>query len=132
MSMRFNILKWNALVAVLWLATGSWAAGPTAREPGGGAALPRLDAIPPSGKAREGGFDGRYGMEPTTAEAELDTLCAQGSRGLIMVSNATWRKCGGKPKGASMGPEYYPAMPPWNKAGTGAAAQIMDHSKMKH
>ena len=69
-------------------------------------------------------------MEPTSARYSLATRCAQASRGLIMLDNATWKRCGGKPEGAARGPGYYPAMPPWNKAGTGQA-RTMDHSRMK-
>lgn len=94
--------------------------------------LKPLSAIPESGKAREAGFDDRYTMEPTTAAANLATLCAQGTRGLVMLDNAIWKQCGDKPKGASKGPGFYPAVPPWNKAGTGESPKPMDHSKMAH
>lgn len=100
-------------------------------ESGVGQALKVLKAIPPSGRAREAGFDGRYGIEPTSAEYDLATLCAEGSRGLIMLDNATWERCGGKPRGAAKGAGYYPALPPWNKAGTGET-HSMDHSMMGH
>lgn len=65
--------------------------------------LQKLKQMPVSGKSREAGFDGRYVMESTSADAALATRCAQASRGLIMVDNATWAKCGGKPEGWSMG-----------------------------
>lgn len=97
----------------------------------GGAALTKLDAIPASGKAREAGFDDRYVMEPTSARYDIATQCAHGSRGLIMLDNATWERCGGKPKGASKGPGYYPPMFPWYKDGTGKT-HSMDHSQMGH
>ena len=103
----------------------------TYMESGVGQALKPLKAIPPSGRAREAGFDGRYGIEPTSAEYDLATLCAEGSRGLIMLDNATWARCGGKPKGAAKGAGYYPPLPPWNKAGTGQT-HSMDHSMMGH
>jgi len=62
---------------------------------------------------------------------DFASLCAQGSRGLIMLDNETWEKCGGKPDGAAQGAGYYPALPPWNKAGTGEVQEI-DHSTMQH
>ncbi len=107
------------------------AASPQYRDTGEVKTLDKLNTIPPSGRAREAGFDGRYAMEPTSAQHELATLCANGSRGLIMLDNATWDKCGGKSEGASKGPGHYPAMPPWNKEGTGDTFQ-MDHSMMGH
>lgn len=94
-------------------------------KPGG---LQKLDKLPASGKSREAGFDENYAMESTTVENDLATRCAQASRGLVMLDNATWQKCGGKPAGAAKGAGYYPAMPPWNKEGTGKAAP-MDHSR---
>jgi hypothetical protein len=72
--------------------------------------LGRLDRVPDSGRAREAGSDGRYAMESTTVEASLATRCAQASRGLIMLDNAGWKACGGKPKGAPTGPKPAPAM----------------------
>ena len=87
-----------------------------------------LKTIPKSGKAREGGYDQRYAMEPTTIRTSLARRCALGSRGIIMLDNATWKRCGGKPKGAARGAGYYPAIPPWNKAGTGKTS-TMDHSR---
>jgi hypothetical protein len=72
--------------------------------------LGRLDQVPHSGRAREAGSDGRYAMESTTVEASLATRCAQASRGLIMLDNAGWKACGGKPKGAAPGPKPAPAM----------------------
>ncbi len=91
--------------------------------------LPTLATIPSSGKAREAGFDNRYGMEPTSIDSELAIRCAHGSRGIVMLDNAIWQQCGGKPQGASLGPGYYPAVPPWNQEGTG---KVMDHSMMNH
>ncbi len=81
--------------------------------------LNRLSAMPPSGRPREAGYDGRYAMEPTSTRTRLSEKCAQATRGLIMLDNATWRRCGGKPKGASMGV-------------TNQTGGQMDHSKMKH
>lgn len=101
------------------------------RSGGYDAKLQKLDKIPASGRAREATADDRYIMESTSALNDIATRCAHGSRGLVMVDNATWKECGGKPEGASKGPGYYPAMPPWNKAGTGETFQ-MDHSKMQH
>lgn len=86
--------------------------------------LSTLREIPPSGRAREAGTDGRYAMEPTTAVNSLATQCAQASRGLIMLDNATWKRCGGKPKGASMGVRKSPD--------GNMDHSTMDHSKMKH
>ncbi len=63
-----------------------------------------LTTQPQSGKAREAGFDGRYAMEPTSISNTLATRCAQASRGLIMLDNVTWARCGGKPKGVDEGP----------------------------
>ena len=84
--------------------------------------LPILRSMPASGSAREAGYDGRYGMESTTTRNKLATQCAQASRGLIMMDNATWKKCGGKPQGAAKGPSA--------KSEQGAA---MDHSQhMQH
>ena len=62
--------------------------------------LQKLSAIPASGKAREGGFDGRYVMESKDVSNPLPTRCAQASRGLVMMSNEEWSRCGGKPDGA--------------------------------
>ena len=92
------------------------------------AKLQKLDKLPDSGRGREATADGRYLMESTSAWNDVETQCAHASRGLVMIDNATWEKCGGKPEGASKGPGYYPAMPPWNKEGTGETFQ-MDHSK---
>jgi hypothetical protein len=65
--------------------------------------LKSLSTMPPSGRAREAGSDGRYAMEATSVETPLEVKCAQATRGIIMLDNATWKRCGGKPKGASMG-----------------------------
>ncbi|MGD8567582.1 MAG: hypothetical protein PVJ39_05820 [Gammaproteobacteria bacterium] len=65
--------------------------------------LQRLDALPPSGKSREAGFDGSYFMQNTALNQPLEVKCALGSRGLIMLDNDTWTKCGGKPAGWSQG-----------------------------
>jgi hypothetical protein len=62
-------------------------------------ALQRLDALPPSGKSREAGYDGSYFMRSTALNQPLEVKCALGSRGLIMLDNDTWTKCGGKPAG---------------------------------
>jgi hypothetical protein len=86
--------------------------------------LSTLREIPPSGRAREAGSDSRYAMEPTTVVNSLATQCAQASRGLIMLDNATWKRCGGKPKGASMGVKKGPD--------GNMDHSTMDHSKMKH
>ena len=90
-----------------------------------------LKKMPESGKVREGGYDSSNAMEPTSVRDTLARRCALASRGIIMLDNATWKRCGGKPKGAARGAGYYPAMPPWNKAGKGKT-KAMDHSKMGH
>ncbi len=64
------------------------------------AALQKLAAMPASGKVREGGYDGRYIMESTDVANALSARCAQASRGLVMMNNAEWSRCGGKPDGA--------------------------------
>jgi hypothetical protein len=87
--------------------------------------------MPASGKAREAGFNDCYVMEPTSSRDEIATQCAQGTRGLIMLDNATWERCGGKAKGASKGPSYYRPVFPWSKKGTGKI-HSMDHSQMGH
>lgn len=89
--------------------------------------LQKLESMQPSGRSREATSDGRYNMEPTTVENDLATQCALGSRGIVMLDNATWKKCGGKPKGAAKGAGYYPAIPPWNKEGRGKTSDV-DHS----
>ena len=66
----------------------------------GKAELQKLAAIPTSGKAREGGYDDRYVMESTDVSNALQIRCAQASRGLVMMNNAEWSRCGGKPEGA--------------------------------
>ena len=65
------------------------------------AALQKLAVMPTSGKAREGGYDGRYVMESTDVSTALSTRCAQASRGLVMMNNAEWLRCGGRPDGAA-------------------------------
>lgn len=66
--------------------------------------LQRLPELPASGKGREAGYDGRYAMEATSVNDDLQTKCAKATRGLVMVDNETWAQCGGKPKGWSEGP----------------------------
>lgn len=66
--------------------------------------LQRLSEMPASGKAREAGSDGRYAMEATSVNDDMQTRCAKATRGLVMVDNKTWAQCGGKPKGWSEGP----------------------------
>jgi hypothetical protein len=65
------------------------------------AGLQSLPTMPASGKAREGGYDDRYVMESTDVANALPTRCAQASRGLVMMNNAEWSRCGGKPDGAA-------------------------------
>jgi hypothetical protein len=64
--------------------------------------LQQLHAMPASGKAREGGYDGRYVMESTGHALSAMERCAQASRGLVMLDNASWTDCGGKPQGAAV------------------------------
>jgi hypothetical protein len=66
-------------------------------------ALQKLESLPASGEAREGGYDNSYLMESTDAADSLHVRCAQASRGLVMVDNAEWSRCGGKPTGAAEG-----------------------------
>ena len=66
----------------------------------GKATLQKLAVMPASGKVREGGYDSRYAMESTDASNALAVQCAQASRGLVMMDNAKWSRCGGKPDGA--------------------------------
>jgi Ni/Co efflux regulator RcnB len=81
--------------------------------------LPRLDALPPSGKSRENNFDHSHFMQNTALEQPLEVRCALASRGLIMLDNSSWEKCGGKPIG-------------WSK-GITAAQTSSDHSQhMNH
>jgi len=68
------------------------------------AALAILAEMPASGRAREGGSDGRYVMESISVSDSVAERCAKASRGLMMLDNATWAQCGGKPKGAAMTP----------------------------
>lgn len=75
--------------------------------------LEKMHKMPISGMAREGGSDGRYVMEANSVRDKLADRCAKGSRGLVMVDNESWMKCGGKPEGWSQGP---------------ANAKPMDHS----
>ena len=65
--------------------------------------LPRLNALPPSGKSREANFDNTYFMHNTSLEQPLEVKCALATRGLIMLDNETFQKCGGKPVGWSKG-----------------------------
>jgi len=57
------------------------------------AKLLTLEQIPDSGRSREAGFDGRYNMEPTSKLYDAKTRCANASRGLVMLDNATLAKC---------------------------------------
>lgn len=63
--------------------------------------LQKLSVMPASGKAREGGYDGRHFMESTDASNALPIRCVQASRGLVMINNDEWSRCGGKPDGAA-------------------------------
>jgi len=61
--------------------------------------LEPLTQLPPSGKSREAGYDGSYAMENTSIDLSIETRCALASRGLIILDNAGWQQCGGKPAG---------------------------------
>ena len=76
--------------------------------------LQRLQKMPPSGKSREAYFDDTVFMNTLSPEHSLEEQCALASRGLIMLDNASWERCGGKPEGWSKGP---------------AVKQAMDHSQ---
>ena len=83
--------------------SGMHGAGYQAGSKPSSGSLAKLDEVPASGKAREAGYDGRYAMESITANESTAEKCAKGSRGLLMVDNATWVRCGGKPKGWAEG-----------------------------
>jgi len=68
-------------------------------------ALDRLPTMPPSGAAREAGFDGKYAMESTSAFDDSATRCAQASRGLVMLDDAGWANCGGRLEAAAATPK---------------------------
>jgi len=65
--------------------------------------LEKLRQLPSSGKSREGNYDGTYYMHSTSLEQPLEARCALASRGLMMLDNESWKKCGGKPIGWSKG-----------------------------
>jgi hypothetical protein len=65
--------------------------------------LTRLDVLPASGKSREAGFDERYVMESIQHTDQPQSHCAKASRGLMMLDNEAWLKCGGKPAGLPKG-----------------------------
>lgn len=65
--------------------------------------LAKLPEVPASGMARENGFDERSRMESISSSDALAQQCAMGTRGMLMLDNKTWEKCGGKPKGAAEG-----------------------------
>ena len=67
----------------------------------GKAVLQKLATMPVSGQAREGGYDDRYVMESTDVADVLQMRCAQASRGLVMIDNVEWSRCGGKSDGAA-------------------------------
>lgn len=76
--------------------------------------LKKKAALPASGRSREAGSDGKYNMESTSSKDSIASQCAKASRGIVMVDNETWARCGGKPKGWAAGP---------------GNAKKMDHSK---
>ena len=65
--------------------------------------LERLTQLPPSGKSREANYDGTYYMHTSSPEQPLEVRCALATRGLMMLDNEGWKKCGGKPIGWSKG-----------------------------
>jgi hypothetical protein len=65
-----------------------------------------IDAAPPSGKARESGFDGNDMMESTGVDNVASVQCAQAARGIIMLDRAASANCGAAPAEAA------PAAPP--------------------
>ena len=77
-----------------------------------GQKLKMLKHQPASGAAREAGSDGRYVMESTGMDADLQQRCAQASRGMVMLDNAAWQRCGGKTPGVADGPGANAAVPP--------------------
>jgi hypothetical protein len=110
-----NIVATILLAAPLWAAEMDHAAmdhstmhhgnmQPANKPAAGAVPLEPLAAMPASGKAREGGYDGRYVMEATDVADSLALRCAQASRGLIMLDNASWSHCAARPSGAARGP----------------------------
>lgn len=94
-------------------------------------ALTKLEIMPASGNAREGGSDGRYVMEFTSVFDTLEAQCAKASRALIMLDNASWARCGGKPQGAAMTPIALvgkAAKDAPNKEGAKAGGDVHEHS----
>jgi hypothetical protein len=71
----------------------------TVANPQTTSSLLKLQMVPLSGKAREGGFDGRYVMESIDTADVLQVRCAKASRGLMMLDNTEWVRCGGKTVG---------------------------------
>ena len=65
--------------------------------------LKKLKQLPSSGKSREANYDNSYYMHNTSLDQTLEAKCALASRGLIMLDNESWKKCGGKPIGWSKG-----------------------------
>lgn len=61
--------------------------------------MKKLTTLPDSGVSREAGYDNTYIMASTHVNDDLNLKCAQASRGLIMLDNASWNACGGKPNG---------------------------------
>ena len=92
--------------------------------------LQQMDEIPVSGKSREAGFDKKYTMESTINKNNLSERCAQASRGLVMLDNKEWEKCGGKVKGTAMGNLAVDTMD--NGQGEQMNHSTMDHSNMDH
>ena len=70
-----------------------------------------LSTMTKSGQSREAGYDGKYIMETTTVKDGVTIQCAKASRGLIMLDNKTWKKCGGKPAGGAKGPGKQKSQP---------------------
>lgn len=52
-----------------------------------------MQGVPPSGTAREAGYEGRYGFISTMENEPLQSQCARAERGLIMIDRKTWQQC---------------------------------------
>ena len=75
----------------------------TKTSPSSSMSLERLQQLPASGKSREANYDGTSFMHTTSPEQSLEVRCALATRGLMMLDNESWKKCGGKPIGWSKG-----------------------------
>jgi hypothetical protein len=48
-------------------------------------------------------------MESTSVHDSVAAQCAKASRGLVMLDNAAWARCGGKPQGLTATSEHLSA-----------------------